>query len=56
MNADFELLEHCFVYDCRVVVENGVGVVVFTAEVVVEPVVVNPSSRLLNAVSFNLGN
>ena len=28
----------------------------FTAEVVVEPVVVNPSARLLNAVSFNLGN
>jgi hypothetical protein len=56
LNGDFELLEHCFVDDCRVVVKNGVGVVVFTAEVVVEPVVVNPSARLLNAVSFNLGN
>lgn len=49
-------MKRSLVYDKRVSVKDGVGVVVFTAQPVVEPVVVYPGAGLLNAVGFYLSD
>jgi hypothetical protein len=56
LSFDFEFLKCGLVDDEGVSVKNGVGVVVVCVDVVLEPVVVNPSARLLNAVGFHLHN
>jgi hypothetical protein len=56
LSFDFEFLKCGLVDEEGVSVKNGVGVVVVCVDVVLEPVVVNPSARLLNAVGFHLHN